>query len=121
MSDNEQKIQELKYRKWCYRGEIFEEIRVSLGNTENVSHVLILRMTTDFIEYEARYASRYVARKVYEAMKNVAKKAMYQFVRSSKAFSYLGSIRGTLYEHISHDLLKDGDVYQIMKIPGKRN
>jgi GTPase SAR1 family protein len=80
-------------------------------NKENVSHLLIVRTTEDFIHFQAEYASRYVSERVFKAMKEIAKKQMYSFVRSSSHLSHLGPIRGTLYEYIAHDLLKAGGLF----------
>jgi hypothetical protein len=85
---------------------------VSTGNVENVAHVLLLRTTQDFVKFELIYASPYVSQRVYEIMKQQAENAMYQFVRNSKQFSHLGSVRRTLYEYIAHDLLIAGGKFK---------
>ena len=82
------------------------------GNIENVAHLLIVRTTEDYVNFRAQYASRYIARRVYDEMKTIAKKEMYSFVRSSGHLSHLGPVRGTLYEYIAHDLLLAGGKFK---------
>jgi hypothetical protein len=79
----------------------------------NLEHVSLLVLTTqDYINFEVKYASRYVSQRVYEYMMLQSEKTVYQFFRSSKQFSHLGSVRGSLYEYFAHDRLIAGGQFK---------
>jgi hypothetical protein len=115
--DDPTQQQELQISIESTGNKSLSDLAVALRTNQDFSHHLIhMAVKSGFIQYEYRFASRFVEEGVMERIQSSTWDHLFGFVKDTKSLGEAASFRGVLFERVAHYKLQQGGTFQTRRL-----